>query len=84
MLAESRKARLTIAIPIKLVAPCGMYCGVCGVYTANRDNNQKLKDKLANAYGVTPEQSRRYIIIIEGFFIDKVINNRRICQGIWV
>jgi hypothetical protein len=23
---------------------------------ASRDDNQKLKDKLANAYGVTPEQ----------------------------
>jgi hypothetical protein len=40
----------------ELLAPCGLYCGVCGVYMASRDNNQKLKDKLANAYGVTPEQ----------------------------
>ena len=39
-----------------LLAPCGLYCGVCGVYIASGDNNQKLKDKLANAYGVTPEQ----------------------------
>jgi len=39
-----------------LLAPCGLYCGVCGVYMASRDNNQKLKEKLANAYGVTPEQ----------------------------
>ena len=39
-----------------LLAPCGLYCGVCGVYMANRDNNQKLKEKLAVAYGVTPEQ----------------------------
>jgi len=40
----------------ELLAPCGLYCGVCGVYIASRDNNQKLKDKLAKAYGVTPEQ----------------------------
>jgi len=40
----------------ELLAPCGLYCGVCGVYLASRDNNQKLKEKLANAYGVTPEQ----------------------------
>lgn len=40
----------------ELLAPCGLYCGVCGVYMANRDNNQKLKEKLARAYGVTPEQ----------------------------
>ena len=39
-----------------LLAPCGLYCGVCGIYMASRDNNQKLRDKLANAYGVNPEQ----------------------------
>ncbi len=22
------------------IAPCGFYCGVCGVYYATRDNNQ--------------------------------------------
>ena len=40
----------------ELLAPCGLYCGVCGVYMASRDNNQKLKDKLASAYGVTSER----------------------------
>ena len=40
----------------ELFAPCGLYCGVCGVYMASRDNDQKLKEKLAHAYGVTPEQ----------------------------
>ena len=40
----------------ELLAPCGLYCGVCGVYMADRDGNQKLKEKLAGAYGVTPEQ----------------------------
>jgi len=40
----------------ELLAPCSMYCGVCGIYMAHRDNNQKLKEKLANAYRVTPEQ----------------------------
>ena len=40
----------------ELLAPCGLYCGVCGVYLASRDNNEKLKGKLASAYGVTPEQ----------------------------
>ncbi len=38
------------------LAPCGLYCGVCGVYVATRDNNQKLKEKFTKAYGVTPEQ----------------------------
>jgi hypothetical protein len=32
------------------VAPCGLYCGVCAVYMAHRDNNLKFKERLANLY----------------------------------
>ncbi len=38
-----------------LLAPCGLYCGVCGVLMAHRDNNQKFKEKLAVVYGLSPE-----------------------------
>ena len=31
-------------------SPCGLYCGVCAIYIAHRDNNQKLKEKLAGLY----------------------------------
>lgn len=31
-------------------APCGLYCGVCAIYIAHRDNNQKLKEKLVALY----------------------------------
>ncbi len=40
----------------KLLAPCGLYCGVCGVRVATRDNNLKFKEKLGAVYGVKPEQ----------------------------
>ncbi|WDP92181.1 MAG: DUF3795 domain-containing protein [Desulfobacter sp.] len=40
----------------ELNAPCGLYCGVCGVYVASWDKNRKLKDKLAGAYKVKPEE----------------------------
>lgn len=33
-----------------LVAPCGLYCGVCAIYIAHRDNNEKLKEKLVDLY----------------------------------
>ena len=33
-----------------LVAPCGLYCGVCAVYIAHRDNNQKFKERLLEVY----------------------------------
>ncbi len=39
-----------------LFAPCGLYCGVCGVYVASRNKNQNLKEKLAVAYNTTPDQ----------------------------
>ena len=39
----------------KLLAPCGLYCGVCGVYMAHRDDNWKFKERLATVYGVAPE-----------------------------
>ena len=34
----------------ELVAPCGLYCGVCAIYMAHRDNNQKFKERLVNLY----------------------------------
>jgi hypothetical protein len=40
----------------ELAAPCGLYCGVCGVYIATRDNNQKFKEKLTAVYNVPVEQ----------------------------
>ncbi len=39
----------------ELLAPCGLYCGVCGVLIADRDNNQKFKEKLATVYSCAPE-----------------------------
>lgn len=44
-----------MAVNPDLLAPCGLYCGVCGVYIAHRDNNEKFKDRLATVYGVTPD-----------------------------
>jgi hypothetical protein len=32
------------------ISPCGLYCGVCAIYIAHRDNNQKLKQGLVNVY----------------------------------
>ena len=33
-----------------LISPCGLYCGVCAVYIAHRDDNRKFKDALARVY----------------------------------
>jgi hypothetical protein len=34
----------------KHLAPCGLYCGVCGVLYATRDNNLKFKERLLGVY----------------------------------
>jgi hypothetical protein len=44
-----------MAINTDLLAPCGLYCGVCAVYIATRDGNTRLKARLAALYaGGTP------------------------------
>lgn len=35
-----------------LVAPCGVYCGVCPQMVAHRNNDDRLKEKLAAMYGL--------------------------------
>ena len=41
-----------------LMAPCGLYCGTCGVYIATRDNNEKFKQVMGNLYGTKPEDTQ--------------------------
>lgn len=33
-----------------LISPCGLYCGVCAIYIADRDNNLKFKERLVGLY----------------------------------
>lgn len=32
------------------ISPCGLYCGVCAIYIANRDDNRKFKERLVVLY----------------------------------
>lgn len=32
------------------ISPCGLYCGVCAVLYATRDDNQKFKERLVGVY----------------------------------
>jgi len=40
-----------------LMAPCGLYCGACGIYIATRDNNSKFREVMGNLYGTKPEET---------------------------
>ena len=37
------------------LAPCGLYCGVCGIYYADKHHDERLKAKLGEFYGFKPE-----------------------------
>jgi len=39
-----------------LMSPCSLYCGVCAVFIAHQDDNKKFKQKIAEFYGVEPDQ----------------------------
>ena len=51
----------------KLAAPCGLYCGVCAVFIAHKDNNIKFKERLKDVYGVTVDE-----IKCQGYLSDKL------------
>jgi hypothetical protein len=40
-----------------LMAPCGLYCGACGVYIATRDGNEKFRTIMGDLYGTPPAET---------------------------
>jgi hypothetical protein len=58
----------------ELLAPCGLYCGVCGVLMAHRNDNQKFKERLSALYACSPEE-----IACEGCLSDKRFKYCRQC-----
>ena len=47
-----------MAVQKEFLAPCGLYCGVCAVMIAHRDNNVKFKEILTGVYGIPLEEIR--------------------------
>ena len=56
------------------LAPCGLYCGVCGIRIASEENNTSLKQKLSKAYNLPVEE-----IHCEGCFSEDVFIFCRTC-----
>ena len=42
-----------VEIQKELLAPCGLYCGVCAVYIAHKENNTKFKQRIVSVYPFT-------------------------------
>ena len=57
-----------------LAAPCGLFCGVCGIYVATRDGNEKFKEKLAPVYGAKPED-----LVCDGCLSERVFGYCQSC-----
>jgi hypothetical protein len=45
-----------MSVKKEYLSPCGMYCSVCAVRAADRDNDQELKGMLAAVFGTKPGQ----------------------------
>ena len=58
----------------ELLAPCGLYCGVCAILIADRDGNVKFKEKLSKLYNVAVED-----LSCNGCLSDKVFKYCTIC-----
>ncbi len=67
--------KLGTNIKNNLLAPCGLYCGVCGIFYAYKNNDSKLKEKLAKAYWTKPE-----LIECEGCLSNKRFNFCDVCD----
>jgi len=52
------------------LTPCGMYCSVCSIRAADKNNDQKLKGQLAFFFGTSPEN-----IACEGCMSGKCFEN---------
>ena len=39
-----------MTVNLDFISPCGLYCGVCAIHIAHRDNNQKFKQRLVRLY----------------------------------
>jgi hypothetical protein len=50
------KGGYRMSVKREYLSPCGMYCSVCAVRAADRDNDQGLKGMLAPIFGTTPDQ----------------------------
>ncbi|MBW2622660.1 MAG: DUF3795 domain-containing protein [Deltaproteobacteria bacterium] len=57
----------------ELLAPCGLYCGVCGVYIADRNGNDKFKERLTTVYNCSVEEIKcKGCLSDEPFFFCRV------------
>jgi len=63
-----------MSVKSEYLSPCGMYCSVCSIRAACRNNDQKLKEQLASFFSTSPEN-----IICEGCMSGKTFQFVKTC-----
>ena len=63
-----------MGVKSEYLSPCGMYCSVCSVRAADKNNDQRLKQGLAPFFGTSPEN-----IACEGCMSDKTFQFATAC-----
>lgn len=66
-----------------LLAPCGLYCGVCAILYATREDNQKFKERLVGVYKGKLAGSENLMaedIQCEGCLSEKPFRYCRVCN----
>jgi hypothetical protein len=63
-----------MSIKNEYLSPCGMYCSVCSIRAACRNNDQKFKETLASFFDTSTEN-----IICEGCMSGKTFQFVKTC-----
>jgi hypothetical protein len=71
---EEREEEKKMSVKKEYLSPCGMYCSVCSVRAATRDNDQSLKEGLAPFFGTSPEN-----VVCEGCMSEKTFQFAKTC-----
>ena len=59
------------------LAPCGLYCGVCGVYYATRDNNMRFMERLVSVYkGNIPDSEN---LTVDDILCNGCLSDNNVC-----
>ncbi|MFX1478025.1 MAG: DUF3795 domain-containing protein [Promethearchaeota archaeon] len=61
----------------ELLAPCGLYCGVCAIHIAHKNDNKKFKEILVNVY--KPFSETADDIYCNGCLSDDIFGYCKIC-----
>jgi hypothetical protein len=64
-----------MSVKKEYLSPCGMYCSVCAVRSADLYNDQNLKEILASVFGTSPEN-----VVCDGCMSENTFQFAKTCS----